>query len=430
MAIQKLVFPTRQHARAEPSSSRRPPLATVLFVEASSGGVVGGSLTGLVHQMYGMGPQWRSALVLCEPKAVETDLRARGVAIHHIHRWRVPKEHALRRYDAYHAVRRMGSIRSGLHFGRLVLRTAMEELPAALALVRIIRAERAAVVHLGNGLRANFDGVLASWLTRTPCVVHVKGFEKYENRERWSAPRVDALVCMTEAVKQHCVRSGLRSAVMPVIYDAVDVADFRPRRLRDAMRSELELAPETCAVGIVAGIQEWKGQAVVIEAVARARAAAPGMICLIVGGVHRAGNSYARQLQERVAALGLGEQVRFVGFRSDVPDVMHALDVVVHASIRPEPFGRVILEGMLLGRPVVAAAAGGVPEFVDHGRTGFLVPPGDSQALADALVMLAGDPELRRRVGTAAQADALQRFSLARHVEDMTALYDSLIKGR
>ena len=115
-----------------------------------------------------------------------------------------------------------GVVRGGLGLGRLLLRTVAEELPAALALARVIRANRATVVHLGNGVRANFDGVMACWLTRTPCVCHVKGFEKYGWRERWAASRIDAIVCMTHAIQAHCEAGGVRAPRMQVVYDALD----------------------------------------------------------------------------------------------------------------------------------------------------------------------------------------------------------------
>jgi len=413
------------HTVDEPPAVPRLP-RTVVFVEASSGGVVGGSLTGLLQQIRGMGPEWRRVLALYEPKSIETALAEQGVPVVHVPRWRVPKQHRFQGSEAYRAVRRSGALRGGLGVGRLLLRTVAEELPAALALARVIRANRATVVHLGNGVRANFDGVMACWLTRTPCVCHVKGFEKYGWRERWASTRIDAIVCMTHAIETHCEEGGVRAPRMHVVYDALDPEHFRPARAREAVREELGLSADRCAVGIIGGIQEWKGQAVVIEAIARARRTHPELRCLIVGGVHRAGRQYAEMLRQRVRALGAEEIVSFIGLRHDVPDILNALDIVVHASVRPEPFGRVILEAMMLGRPVIAAAAGGVTEFVDEDRTGLLVPPGDVAALAAAIAALAADPARRRRIGQQAQVYARERFSISEHVRAMTTIYDAI----
>ncbi|MCK6555427.1 glycosyltransferase [Candidatus Binatia bacterium] len=402
----------------------------VLFVEASTGGVLGGSLTGLYHLIRGMDRTgFASGMVLYEPKGIEDDLARLDVPVFYVTRRRVEKEHALLRYEGYRQAKSWQPVRSALALGRQTLRLAIEEMPTALRLARIIRRFRADVVHLGNGLRANFDGVLACMMTRTPCLVHVKGFEKFTDRERRIAPRVDALVSMTQAVDAHCRRLGVIGRSMYVVYDALDEQGFVPRREPGAVRAELGITNGSPCVGVVGNIQEWKGQAVLVEAMARVVEAVPRARALIIGGVHRAGAQYGDALRARIAELGLGESIAFTGFRRDVPDVMNALDVVAHTSVRAEPFGRVILEAMLLGKPVVATAAGGVPELIADGTTGFLTPPGEPAALAERLIPLLRDADLRSRVGIEARRWARERFNLPRHVAETCAIYEQLTKG-
>jgi glycosyltransferase involved in cell wall biosynthesis len=402
----------------------------VLFVEASSGGVVGGSLTGLYHLIRGLDrARFAPAMVLYEEKSIETELRAIDVPVYHVRRHRMPKQHALLTYGGYRRAKTSWGVRAGLRFGRQAIRLLVEELPAAMRLSRVLRAARADVVHLGNGVRANFDGVLACWLTRTPCVCHVKGFEKYSGRERWAARRVDALVCMTQAVRDHCLHHGVEGARTTVIYDALDEAGFAPAHSPAEVRTSLGITNGAPCIGVVGNIQEWKGQAVLVEAMAQVQAAVPKARAVIVGGVHRAGAEYQAQLMRRIHELDLDRTVSLTGYRTDVADLMNALDVVVHTSVRPEPFGRVILEGMLLGKPVVASAAGGVRELIEDGRTGFLTPPGDAARLAAQLIPLLRDPALRERIGRQAQQWARQRFSLDRHVAAMSALYEHLTRS-
>ncbi|GIW39875.1 MAG: hypothetical protein KatS3mg076_0452 [Candidatus Binatia bacterium] len=412
----------------DPESRAAP--RTVAFVEASSGGIVGGSLTGILQQIDGMGENWKSVLVLYEPKGIEPKLEAAGVRVRHVRRRRLPKEHPLQAWQVYHRARRAPEIRRLFRAARTSLRTAFEEFPAAVRLARIFREEKPDVVHLANGVRANFDGILASWLCGLPCVCHVKGFEKYGSRERWAARKLDAMVCMTEAIRLHCESAGVVAPRTRVIYDALDFGRFRPGRSREEVRSEWGLGPDALVCGIVGGIQEWKGQAVLVEAFARAIASGrEDLWCVVVGGVHRAGEEYARKLVGRVRELGLERRVLFLGFRQDVPDVMQALDIVVHASVRPEPFGRVLLEAMALGKPVIATSAGGVVEFVRDGWTGLLVPPGDVEALAAALLRLAVEPELRSRLGHAAREEVRDRFRIENHVARMTELYEQILRG-
>jgi glycosyltransferase involved in cell wall biosynthesis len=403
----------------------------VLYVEASSGGVVGGSLTGLYHLIRGLDRRrFVPAMVLYEPKTIEAELAEIDVPVFYTRRRRLPKEHALQRYDGYHRARKHRGVHSGMRMLRGVLRVAVEELPSALRLARIIRRFQADVVHLGNGIRATFDGILACLLTGTPCVCHVKGFEKYSDRERRVAPRLASIVCMTEAVRQHCEASGIHNPRTTVVYDALDEAGFRPQRSAGAVRAELGITDTAPCAGVVGNIQEWKGQLVFVEAMARVHAAVPSARGLIIGGVHRAGSEYHERLQNRLRELRLTDVVRITGFRTDIADVMNALDVVVHSSVRAEPFGRVILEGMLLGKPVVATAAGGVPELIADGATGYLTAPGDAAQLAERLLPLLQDAPQRCQLGERARAWARDRFSLERHVASMSEIYSNLSKGK
>jgi glycosyltransferase involved in cell wall biosynthesis len=402
----------------------------VLFVEASSGGVLGGSLTGLYHLMRGMDRRrFRIGMVLYEPKPIEADLAQLDVPVYHIARRRLPKQHGLLELEGYQRAKQLGVIRQLLRGGRQAARLLAEELPAALALARIIRRERADVIHLGNGVRANFDGILAGILTGVPVLCHVKGFEKYSARERWAA-RHTILVCMTQAVLDACHAAGVRSAHECIVYDAVDETWLQPHRDPAEIRHALGIPAGAPCVGIAGNIQDWKGQHVLVEALGRL-GDHPEVHCVIAGGVHRAGEAYADALRARIAELGLGDRVHLTGFRADIPDVMNAWDIVVHASVRPEPFGRVILEGMLLGKPVIATAAGGVPELITHEQTGYLVPPGDAAALAAQLRQLLADPGRARATGARSRDWARERFALDRHVAEMTQIYtDAVGTGR
>jgi glycosyltransferase involved in cell wall biosynthesis len=186
-----------------------------------------------------------------------------------------------------------------------------------------------------------------------------------------------------------------------VIYDGLDLEAFRPTRDRDDVREELGIEADAPVVGVVGNIQPWKGQRVLLEALVELRTTHPRAVALIVGGAHRSGRGYADELRQFVTANGLEKNVVFTGARKDVGDLMNAMDVVAHTSVRGEPFGRVIIEGMCVGRPVVATRAGGVPEFVADGRNGLLVPAGDAGALAQVLRRLFDDAELRERLSKA-----------------------------
>ena len=399
----------------------------VLYLEASSGGVVGGTLTGLQHLLRGLDRRcYKPIVVLYEKKSLQAELESLGIPVRVIDKRRMERSNPFRGMQSYqrlHSHKAAGSFIRGLRELEIFIR---ETLPAALSLARVIREEKPHLIHLCNSFRSNLDGIVAACLTRTPCVCHVKGFDKHGWLERLFARTVDVGICMTEAVRKHCDSHGVRAKRMMVSYDGLDGEGFRPALESAAVRKKLAIPIEAPLVGIVGNIQGWKGQAVVVEAIREVKAVIPDIRCLIIGGVHRNGTDYAREIHRFVEEQGLEKNVIFTGFRDDVADLVAALDIVIHASVTPEPFGRVILEGMALGKPVIATNIGGVPEFVQHGVTGKLVPPADSKALAEAIMELLGDPVQRQRLGDNGRLEARQRFTVERHVQEVCNAYTSL----
>ena len=138
-------------------------------------------------------------------------------------------------------------------------------------------------------------------------------------------------------------------------------------------------------------------------------------------------SGYTAELHCLASELGLAQRVHFEGFRDDVGAVMRSLDVVTHCSTDPEPFGRVVVEGMACARPVVAAAAGGVTEIINDGVDGLLYPMGDVRALSAAILRLLDDEELRLNLGAAGRRTVMERFTAARYINDIQQVYDELV---
>jgi glycosyltransferase involved in cell wall biosynthesis len=169
----------------------------------------------------------------------------------------------------------------------------------------------------------------------------------------------------------------------------------------------------------------WKGQHVLLQALAKL----PDVGCIIVGDALFGEQDYATQLRAMVAELGLGDRVRFLGHRSDVPRLMQAVDVMVHPSIDPEPFGRTLVEAMLVGVPVVATDAGAAPDILERGRAGSLVPSGDAPALARAIsAVLAGAEQLQPQLDYALRR-ARSEYSLARMLDGIGLLINKVQTG-
>jgi glycosyltransferase involved in cell wall biosynthesis len=398
--------------------------ARVLYIESSVGGVMGGSLTGLQHFLRGIDRrQYEPIVVLYEEKPLKAELVELGISVHIFRKQQRGRYHPLQKVEVYKRLRRQPATGNLLQAGRALRLFFQETLPATFSLVRLFRQERPDLIHVSNNFHANLDAIVAAWLTRIPCVCHVKGFQKFSWLDRLFARSVEVGICMTAAVRRHCEEQQISAKRMLVIYDGLDLDGFRPTQDSAATRLQLGISLEVPLVGIVGHIQGWKGQRVVVDAIREVRSILPEIRCLIVGGVHRNGAEYAEEIHRLVKEHGLEQNIIFTGFREDVPNLVAAMDVLIHSSVAPEPFGRVILEGMALGKPVIATNIGGVPEFVEDGRTGKLVSPGHPQALAEALVGLLQSSLLRDRLGKNGRLEVLRRFSLDRHVSEICEAY-------
>ena len=183
-------------------------------------------------------------------------------------------------------------------------------------------------------------------------------------------------------------------------------------------------------IGLVATFARWKGHEVFLRAIARLAHTVPCRAYVIGDALYQTdGSQYQRhELEQMSAALGLARRTGFTGFvlRSDA--ALRALDIVVHASTGPEPFGLAIAEAMACGRAVIVSQAGGARELVTAGVDALVHTPGDVDELADRLATLSADAALRARLGAAARATAEQRFALDRLARELVPVYESLLQ--
>ncbi len=400
----------------------------ILLLDHSLTGTVGGALTGLIHLIRGLDPKrYRTTLVLYEQKNLGTMLEGTqcNVISLDVAKIRRPTLATLGRTFGDKGTVRCAQARRTLSVMRRLLR---QKLPQARMLLPVLERERPDLIHAGNSLQSNIDVALAARWAGIPCIVHEKGLMHYTAVERFICGRhVAACICMAEAIRANLERQRMRVPRTVVVHDGIDIEGFRPRHQAAEMRASLGVGDCDLVIGITANVNPWKGQEVLVRAVAELVAEFPRLGCLIVGGLVRGAEEYLHHLQALVATHGLEKHVRFVGSRLDIPDVVGALDVLVHASIRPEPFGRVLIEGMALGKPIVATNGGGVPEIVLDGETGFLVPGGDVGAMTAALRRLLADSALRERFGAAGARRARSHFSLESYVPAVEAVYDAVL---
>ncbi len=293
--------------------------------------------------------------------------------------------------------------------------------PAALrslaALRRLIRDTGARLLH-ANGSRAMAYAGPAGRLAGRPVVWHVRVAEREPALDRVLAGLAAVVVVNSRAVAARF--DWARPGKVRCIYNGVDPARFRPSAPPPGLRATLGLPEGALVVGSVGRFVAYKGYDRLLEAARLVHDRRPDVHWLLVGD-----GELRPALEAQCRQLDLKEVVHFLGWREDVPALLTLSDVFVLPSLG-EHFGRVLIEAMATARPVVATAAGGVPEIVRDGETGLLVPPADAAALARATLDLLADPARAARLGAAGRRRVETEFGLARHVAAIEALYDEL----
>ena len=283
------------------------------------------------------------------------------------------------------------------------------------------------IVHLNNSINTNHDWMLAAKLARVRLVSHERGIsENLSRSSRLLGSSADALVCISSKIRETLLRHGLSADKVVVVHNGIDIVRVRPAQEPERVKSLHGIAGGDPVIGVVGNIKRWKGQEVAVRATAILTRSWPGIRLLLVGGASE-DDPYMTHLKEVIRELCVERNVIFTGFQENPADYINAMDVVVHASIEPEPFGRVNIEAMFLNKPVVSTNIGGPTEIFEDGSNGFLIDPGQPDLLAEKLSMLLRDPELRQRIGQHAHETVMERFTITRTVREIEGVYERLL---
>ena len=250
---------------------------------------------------------------------------------------------------------------------------------------------------------------------------------------RLHVSRVAAIVANSRSVAVDVATSLNSGTPVTAIYNAVDLDEFAPRGPRadlDALAGMPPAPSGTIRIGLVATFARWKGHDTFMRAIKELRSVNARAYVIGAPLYDTAGSQWSiDELRSMAASLGVADRVGFTGFVDRPAAAMRALDVVVHASTQPEPFGLVIAEGMACGRAVVVSAAGGAVELVEPEVDALTFEPGDVPGLAGALMRLAGDAPLRARLGAAARESAMRRFPAEVFATRVLDVYERLGQG-
>lgn len=305
----------------------------------------------------------------------------------------------------------------------------MLKMPFAVrALRKLMRDEKVDLVHSNTGVV--IGGALAARRCGLPHVWHFREvFSEFEKAWRWYEPFVARysarIICISEAVRSQ-FQSDSASGKTRIVYDGVTMAAVGEEEV--TMRAELG-GPSfriLCSGRINPPV---KGQDVLVEAMRKVLDMGIPVETSIVGDVFPGREHLKSALQKKIAGLDLEDKVEIAGFQDDIVPWIDGSDLVVVPSRHPEGFGIVILEAFARGKPVIGSNIGGIPEIIKDGENGLLVPPGDADALASAIIRLYREPDLRKRLSRAGWKTIEERFSASGTVEKLDKMYQELLTG-
>lgn len=306
--------------------------------------------------------------------------------------------------------------------------------PSAIFRLRDLLVRKEAKIVQSHGARSNFYGRVAGRLAGVPAIISTVHNSLYDYpvgrgrkalyllMDRLTAPLAHRIVCVADSLAQDLIRrSRLDARQLQVIHNGIDLDRFNPRDV-DGLRVRQQLGlPPGPLIGMIGRMTPQKGHIYFLQAFARVRDRFPEARALIVGD-----GPLREELEGMARELKIEEGCIFTGVRSDIPELLSTLDVFVLSSVS-EGLPYAVLEAMAMARPVVATRVSGLPEIIEDGVTGLLVPPRNPQALGAAVIGLLQDRDRAQKMGAAGRRTVEEKFGLDRMVQEIERLYEILM---
>ncbi len=286
------------------------------------------------------------------------------------------------------------------------------------------------IVHANNEPLCNRAALLVGKILKIPTVCHVRGTQDGSRAMRFAYKLVDHFIPVSNWVSDSIQKIlDIPENKISVVYDGLELDTLDINADGNVFREKYGIPEDCFAVGLVGLLIPWKGQEVFIDAAKLLRSKIPDLKMVIVGGTPDDCESYEDMLRNRVKQEELEDLVLFTGHIADMPPAYNGLDIVVSASTSPEPLGTVVIESMVMARPLIGPNHGGAAEMMIHDKTGLLFKHGEAGSLAEQIERFYSDETLRRTLAKNARDHALATFSVARHAEGVQAVYESLLNS-
>ncbi len=298
-------------------------------------------------------------------------------------------------------------------------------------MIRLLKFARPDIVHT-HGYFASVIGRLAARKAGIPVILaHVHStYWEYKKRhlmiERKLSRFTHKIICCSKAVENFVKNTEkITDNKTIVIYNGVDEERFCPLKSPTSIRAEFGMSEEAAVVGTVSSLTPHKGHEYLIQAASLVLNTLPSAKFIIVGD-----GPLRKRLEDQAKNLDIHPAVIFTGTRKDIPEILSLMDVFVLPSHTREGLGIAIIEAMAAERPVVATEIGGIPEVVNDGETGLLVPPGDAEALSKAIIELLRNPKKTKEMGVKGRTRVKEKFTTKKMLSEIEHVYMSLINRR
>ena len=310
---------------------------------------------------------------------------------------------------------------------RSKLSLLVESFFTIIKLLTVIRNKNIHIVHTSLQ-HANTYGRIAAWFCKVPVIIMTEHGAARPKRlkhiieDRILARITDKIVCVSESGRDYYSRvEKIPIHKFEVIHNCIDISKFEVNKSKNELRSEYGFCHDKFIVGTVANFFEWKGHKHLLDAWSNLYKKLPQAKLLLIGW-----GPLKNSCKRMAADLGISQSVSFLGERSDIPELLRTMDVFVLPSLH-EGFGIVLLEAMCSSLPIVASNVGGIPEAIQDGVTGLLVPPGDSYALCHSILKVLSDDTLRLQMGDMGKGRVMSYFSAQSYLTNLQDLYKRYI---
>jgi len=302
-------------------------------------------------------------------------------------------------------------------------------LPNLFKIASYLKKNRIDLIHLNNSPDQT-DWLLVSKMSCRKVVSHLRFPWSPTRARKFLADRYDRIIAISDYVAGRLDAVGVSRGNVVTIHDGIDVGQLEKSDVTASdIRKEFGIPPGAPILCEIGNIRRWKGQHVAVEAMRHLVGRHKDARLFIVGEISNSPKDveYLKELKELAGKCGVDKNVVFTGYRKDALSILSQSDVMVHTSIFPEPMGRVILEGMVFRKPVVASNHGGPVEILEDGKSGFLVEPGNPETLAERISFLLENGDAARRIGEAARERVEEKFGIGSNMKRLEEVYDSLL---